>query len=85
MWYAVLRRELPVPLTTKRIRAGSIYHVRKYNDQYVLCTPVEGESAKVFGDIKVPTTEARTIFTRPTRDFNDAVEESFMQCEANYC
>ena len=85
MWYAVLRRELPIPLTTKKIRAGSIYHVRKYNDQLILCSPVGGESAKQFGDIKIPTNDARTFFTRPTNDFNDAVEESFMQCEANYC
>ena len=83
MWYSVLRTEMSV--ASNVIKAGSIYEVKKYNDKLILCIPTEGESAKRAGQFKTTIKEARTIFTRPTRDFNDAVEESFMQCEANYC
>lgn len=79
MWYAVLRREF------KQIRAGSIYAVKKYDDQQVVCVPVEGTSAKQVGQLTLTVDMCRTFFTRPTKDFNDAIEESFMQSEANYC
>lgn len=79
-WYAVLNRELNCS-----IRAGSIYRVVRYSEDQVHAIPVEGTSAKHFGKLFLTPTEARTIFTRPTKDFNDAVEQSFLQSEANYC
>ena len=79
MWYAVLRREF------KDVRAGSIYAVKKYDNHQIICIPVEGASAVRTGRLTLTVEMCRTLFTRPTRDFNDAVEESFVQCEANYC
>lgn len=83
MWYSVLRAEISV--ADKLIRAGSIYQVKKYTKDMILFIPQEGQSAKSAGEFKLPMGLARSLFTKPTQQFNDAVEESFMQSEANYC
>ena len=84
MWYSVLRCEHTIP-NIETVRAGSIYRVQRYTDEIVLCTPVEGMSAQKAGPFKISAAKARQVFTRPTQSFSDAVEESIMQCEANYC
>lgn len=87
MWYSVLRHELAVPVVpgVKMIRAGSIFNVKKYTEDTILCIPVEGYSAKEVGEFKLPVRHARAFLTTPTKEFNSAVEEAIMQCEANYC
>lgn len=89
MWYAVLTREITLQDKfigqAHLIRAGSIYQVQKYSQDEIHAIPVEGVSAKQFGKLTLTPAQARTIFTRPTRDFDNAVEESIMQSEANYC
>jgi len=88
MWYAVLNQELNLKDEFEgkphKVQAGSIYAVRKYAND-VLAKPVEGMSAKAFGPIELTRAEARRVFTKPTMSFSDAIEQSIMQCEANYC
>ena len=83
MWYTVLRTELQ--WAGVLIRAGSIYQAKKYTENVILFLPQEGHSAKLAGRFKLPVSQARVMFTKPTKSFGDAVEESIMQCEANYC
>lgn len=83
MWYTVLNREITIQ--DKTIRAGSIYRVVRHSQDEIHAHPLEGSSALQCGRLTITPLQARTIFTRPTKDFNDAVEESFMQSEANYC
>ena len=83
MWYTVLRTELQ--WAGVLIRAGSIYQAKKYTENVILFIPCEGQSAKLAGRFKLPAAQARVMFTKPTKEFSDAVEESIMQCEANYC
>lgn len=88
MWYTVLNQELSLRDEFEgnyhKIKAGSIYAVRKHGSG-ILAKPIEGITAKSFGSIELTTEEARRVFTKPTTSFSDAIEESIMQSEANYC
>lgn len=83
MWYAVTRYE--VSYNNSIVRAGSIYQVRRDRKDNIVAVPMEGASAIKCGKFVLTQGQARDMFTKPTKSFNDAVEESIMQCEANYC
>ena len=80
MWYAVTKREHRTS-NGDYIMAGVVFAVSKSTHGLVKCTHVHG----------VPKTymfrkaTCKDIFTKPVRDLDSAIEESFMQSEANYC
>lgn len=70
-------------------RAGSIFIVKKTHNEmvegYRCDIDKNGQVVQQKSRIVITKKVARKIFTTPTKDWNSALEESFMQCEANYC
>ena len=84
MYYTVLRRDIPLA------RAGAIFTARRdvYRNGEVLVNLTKLDLSK-FPAVEVPFTRvvytqegAREWFTKPTTDFDDAIEQSIMICEA---
>ena len=89
-WYTVAKKE------TQGFRAGSVFKtwkdgieqdtvwVVKQNFSY---NPATGLTVgiNIGNPMKYSKLYARKIFTTPVRNLEDAMEESVMQCEANYC
>ena len=87
MWYAVLRKELMLQEkfagSTFTIPAGTVWVVKK--DDAVGVRADNIDEASDYAPLFVTPKEAQMIFTKPTKDLDSAVEESFMVCEAVYC
>ena len=101
MYYAVLNKEIKMPCSggMLTLRVGGVYELRKHHDNVYGITTTQYRSVDTmgcdedtqFGDSYGPWYEmtvedARdTYFIRYYRDLTDAIEESFMVCEAAYC
>ena len=99
MYYAVLRKEIKMPCSGGELtlKVGGVYELRKhYDDVYGVFTTqyrsidtlgLDDDSKAVYGPWEEMSVEdARdTYFVRYYTDLNDAMEESFLVCEATYC
>ena len=91
MYYAVLRKELVIPgycggTLTRRI--GGVYELRKHNGmtQYRAVDTMESSPVPYGPWEEMTVEEARDVyFVRYFNDLSDAIEESFMVCEAAFC
>lgn len=81
IWYSVMKTEHKLAQGSDVLMAGVVLKVAKLSDGSISCK-------QVFGAKKSYTFTAefcRQYMTRPTVDLDSAMEESFMQSEANYC
>lgn len=67
--------------TGKVIKAGTIFSVSKHPDGLVACTNINGLDGTYYFSQEL----CRKIMVQPSVDLNSIMEESFLQCEANYC
>lgn len=85
MWYAVLQKEISwySTLLEKHIpvQAGRVYKVEKDSPNFVRAVNVHNPADV----LHFSKQEAKVLFTRPTKDLDSAMEESFMVCEREYC
>lgn len=82
MWYTVLySTHFPTQ------KAGSIYNVTVGMHGMVVFYRVNSDGARlgINADFVLFREEARKYFSQPTKSFTDAMEQSFMVCEAAYC
>ena len=81
IWYSVMKIEHKIATSGDTLMAGVVLKVAKTSDGLISAT-------QCFGAKKSYTFTAdqcRKMMTRPTVDLDSAMEESFMQSEANYC
>lgn len=86
MWYTVLKKEMTVNGVTAK--AGTIYTAKKVelfiNEGWVQFTALDEQVAQL-KETALPQRMCKDWFTKPTKDLDSAMEESFMVCEAVYC
>lgn len=96
MYYAVLRKDIKIKCRNGvlTLKTGGVYQVAKTHDGAVKYRTIDtlgfGDALDTYGEPYGPwydmsVTEAREHFTKPMQELNDAIEESFLVCEAAYC
>lgn len=95
MWYTVLKEEVKLSTSFKDVsglrevlyKAGTVMSATKRENNLVRLDRMNGpdEFADSSEFILMTTNECKEYLTKPTRDFDDAIEESFMICESVYC
>ena len=78
MWYAVLNKE------SMGFKAGSVFSCLSVSKEEVEVNHI-GSSKNMIVGWTMSKQVAKVAFTRPTRDLDSAMEESFMVCEREYC
>lgn len=95
MWYTVLREEVKLSTSYRNqpglrevlYKAGTVMSATKRENDLVRLDRMKGPDEFVDSSefIIMTTNECKEYLTKPTKDFDDAIEESFMVCEAAYC
>lgn len=90
MWYSVLKQELTLQEnfagTTYKVPAGTVWAVKKgLVDGIMGVVATHIDDAYKYGPLYFFVDEARSLMTKPTKDLNSAIEESFMVSESVYC
>lgn len=81
MWYSCLKTEHKSAEGNGTLMAGTVFRVKKFSDILVQCTEVHGKQRTWFFTVDY----CKSAMTKPSVDLDSVMEESFMQCEANYC
>lgn len=88
MWFTIAKREFDA------FKAGTIFIAKKdYAEQVRLFkvkfgTGTNGKTIPIADPknyVVLDSQEARNLCTRPSKDFDNVVEESIMICEGAYC
>lgn len=81
IWYSVMKTEHKVATSGDTLMAGVVLKVAKSTDGLVSATQCFGAKKTYY----FTPAQCRMLMTKPTQDLDSAMEESFMQSEANYC
>jgi hypothetical protein len=82
MWYTVAKFE------AGKIKAGTVFVCRREDDSVVLNKVNLGDALHFmdsFTSYRMDPDDCREWLTKPTKDLDSAIEESFLICEAQYC
>lgn len=90
MWYTVAKKEFEV--NGRVVKAGSIYKAKSfdfkiglsYSEPWVNFVAIDDMVASV-PFVNIPKKACLDFFTKPVKDLDSAMEESFMVCERVYC
>ena len=81
IWYSVMKTEHKIATSGDILMAGVVLKVAKMSDGLISATQCFGAKKSYTFTVE----QCRKMMTRPTVDLDSAMEESFMQSEANYC
>lgn len=81
IWYSVMKTEHILPHGGSTLMAGAVFKVAKFSDCLVSVTQLFGAKSTYY----FTPEQCRMLMTTPTQDLDDAMEQSFLQSEANYC
>ena len=90
MHYAVLRKEVKMPCSGGELtlKVGGVYQI-EFSDIADAITyrsmDLSEAVPEAYGHWYKMSTNALEYFTKPSKDLNAVIEESFMVCEAAYC